>query len=78
MISQQVLLIEAQGGDTCGISGTGETPQERATRRLTARPSVSVRLERKSIAFAVSLYLIVSLASYIKKSMFSEENILYV
>ncbi|GGA19205.1 hypothetical protein FG382_14140 [Psychrobacillus lasiicapitis] len=49
-------MIEAQGGDTCGISGTGETPQERATRRLTARPAVSVRLERKSIAFAVSLY----------------------
>ncbi|GGA44788.1 hypothetical protein GCM10011384_38130 [Psychrobacillus lasiicapitis] len=26
MISQQVLLIEAQGGDSCGISETGETP----------------------------------------------------
>ncbi|TQR12640.1 hypothetical protein FG382_13550 [Psychrobacillus lasiicapitis] len=56
-------MIEAQGGDTCGISGTGETPQERATRRLTARPAVSVRLERKSNAFAVSLYLAVSLNS---------------
>ncbi|MDI2589811.1 hypothetical protein OR571_22560, partial [Psychrobacillus sp. NEAU-3TGS] len=44
-ISQQVLLIEAQGGDTCG---------------LTARPAVSVRLERKSIDFAVSLYDAVS------------------
>ena len=23
-------MIGAQGGDTCGISGTGETPQERS------------------------------------------------
>ncbi|TQR11776.1 hypothetical protein FG382_14255 [Psychrobacillus lasiicapitis] len=54
-------MIEAQGGDTCGISGTGETPQEHATRRLTARPAVSVRLEGKSISFAMSLYRTVSL-----------------
>ncbi|TQR15054.1 hypothetical protein FG382_06185 [Psychrobacillus lasiicapitis] len=54
-------MIEAQGGDTCGNSGTGETPQEHATRRLTARPAVRVRLERKSIAFAISLYDTVSL-----------------
>ncbi|GGA19162.1 hypothetical protein GCM10011384_05540 [Psychrobacillus lasiicapitis] len=54
-------MIEAQGGDTCGISGTGETPQERATRRLTARPAVSVRLEGKSISFAMSLYRTISL-----------------
>ncbi|TQR08657.1 hypothetical protein FG382_20810 [Psychrobacillus lasiicapitis] len=54
-------MIEAQGGDTCGNSGTGETPQEHATRRLTARPAVSIRLALQSIAFAVSLYVAVSL-----------------
>ena len=37
-----------EGGDSCGISGTGETPQELAPRRLNARPTERVRLKRKS------------------------------
>jgi hypothetical protein len=39
-----------EGGDSSGISGTGETPQgAKRTRRLTVRPVESVRLERKSM-----------------------------
>jgi hypothetical protein len=34
--------------DSCGSSGTGETPQEFTPRRLTARPAESEHLERKS------------------------------
>jgi len=38
-----------EGGDSSGISGTGETPQiAKRPRRLTARPAESVRLKRKS------------------------------
>jgi len=37
-----------EGGDSGGMSGSGETPQALATRRLTARPAERVRLERKS------------------------------
>ncbi|MDM5315853.1 hypothetical protein QUF49_07575 [Fictibacillus sp. b24] len=39
-------------GDSCGMSGTGETPQRRvAARGLTARPAESEHLERKSTTF---------------------------
>jgi pyrroline-5-carboxylate reductase len=34
--------------DSCGISGTGETPPVRTIGRLTARPAESEYLERKS------------------------------
>jgi len=38
-----------EGGDSNGISGTGETPQiAKRPRRLNARPAESVRLKRKS------------------------------
>jgi len=38
-----------EGGDSSGISGTGETPQiAKRPRRLIARPAESVRLKRKS------------------------------
>ncbi|QBP39860.1 hypothetical protein E2636_01230 [Paenisporosarcina antarctica] len=41
--------IVVEGGDSSGISGTGETPQiAKRPRRLTARPAESVRLKRKS------------------------------
>jgi len=41
--------IVVEGGDSSGISGTGETPQiAKRPRRLTARPVESVRLKRKS------------------------------
>ena len=42
-------LIGVEGGDSWGISVTGETPQgAKRLRRLTARPPERVRLERKS------------------------------
>jgi len=42
-------LIVVEGGDSSGISGTGETPQfAKRPRRLTARPAESFRLKRKS------------------------------
>ena len=34
--------------DSCGRSGTGETPQAYTPRRLTARPAESEQLERNS------------------------------
>ncbi|MDQ0482272.1 hypothetical protein [Guptibacillus hwajinpoensis] len=41
--------LERKMLDSCGTSGTGETPQARlsAPRRLTARPAESEHLERK-------------------------------
>ncbi|MEC0272737.1 hypothetical protein [Peribacillus frigoritolerans] len=41
-------LIGAEVGDSCGSSGTGETPQAFTPRRLTARPAESEHLEGKS------------------------------
>jgi hypothetical protein len=41
-------LIGAEVRDSCGNSGTGETPQAFTPRRLTARPEESEQLERKS------------------------------
>ncbi|PCD05564.1 hypothetical protein CMV16_22615 [Peribacillus simplex] len=41
-------LIGAQVRDSCGSSGTGETPQAFTPRRLTARPAESEHLEGKS------------------------------
>ncbi|AZV63007.1 hypothetical protein DOZ91_22400 [Peribacillus frigoritolerans] len=41
-------LIGAEVRDSCGSSGTGETPQAFAPRRLTARPAESEHLEGKS------------------------------
>jgi hypothetical protein len=44
-----IRMIVVEGGDSSGISGTGETPQiAKRPRRLTARPAESVRLKRKS------------------------------
>lgn len=46
---KESLLIVAEGADSYGISGTGETPQgAKRLRRLTARPMESIRLKRKS------------------------------
>jgi len=46
----EVLLIGAEGGDSGGISEKGETLEEaQRLKRLTARPTESVRLKRKSI-----------------------------
>ena len=45
-----ISLIGAEDGDSCGESGTGETPQVLAPRRLTARPAESVRPQRNNIA----------------------------
>ncbi|WP_458353832.1 hypothetical protein [Peribacillus frigoritolerans] len=42
-------LIGAEVRDSCGSSGTGETPQAFTPRRLTARPAESEHLEGKSI-----------------------------
>ena len=57
-ISYIFLLIFVSSGDSSGISVTGETPQERgfATRRLTARPTESVRSERKSARIRIFLF----------------------
>ncbi|WP_343929387.1 hypothetical protein [Peribacillus frigoritolerans] len=41
-------LIGAEVRDSCGSSGTGETPQAFTPRRLTARPAESEHLEGKS------------------------------
>ncbi|KOR79586.1 hypothetical protein AM232_14885 [Bacillus sp. FJAT-21352] len=41
-------LIGAEMRDSCGSSGTGETPQAFTPRRLTARPAESEHLEGKS------------------------------
>ncbi|RRN71227.1 hypothetical protein EI200_12315 [Peribacillus simplex] len=41
-------LIGAEVRDSCGSSGTGETPQAFTPRRLTARPAESVHLKGKS------------------------------
>jgi hypothetical protein len=41
--------------DSCGSSGTGETPQAFTPRRLTARPAESEHLEGKS---TTPLYLV--------------------
>ncbi len=41
--------------DSCGRSGTGETPQAFTPRRLTARPAESEHLEGKS---TTPLYLV--------------------
>ncbi|WHY59148.1 hypothetical protein [Peribacillus simplex] len=42
------MLIGAEVRDSCGSSGTGETPQAFTPRRLTARPAESEHLEGKS------------------------------
>ncbi|AZV61383.1 hypothetical protein DOZ91_12695 [Peribacillus frigoritolerans] len=41
-------LIGAEVRDSCGSSGTGETPQAFTPRRLNARPAESEHLEGKS------------------------------
>jgi hypothetical protein len=41
-------LIGAEVRDSCGSSGTGETPQAFTPRRLTARPAESEHLKGKS------------------------------
>ncbi|MES1037936.1 hypothetical protein FOA20_00275 [Peribacillus simplex] len=41
-------LIGAEVRDSCGSSGTSETPQAFTPRRLTARPAESEHLEGKS------------------------------
>ncbi|WP_134402104.1 hypothetical protein [Peribacillus frigoritolerans] len=41
-------MIGAEVRDSCGSSGTGETPQAFTPRRLTARPAESEHLEGKS------------------------------
>jgi hypothetical protein len=41
-------LIGAEVRDSCGSSGTGETPQAFTPRRLTASPAESEHLEGKS------------------------------
>ncbi|PLS16101.1 hypothetical protein CVD28_18850 [Bacillus sp. M6-12] len=41
-------LFEDAYSTSCGSSGTGETPQEYATRRSPAAPRKAKRLERKS------------------------------
>ena len=51
-------LIGVEGGDSEGISVTGETPQgAKRLRRLTARPPERVRLERKSTVAGRPLYV---------------------
>ncbi|SUI98859.1 Uncharacterised protein [Sporosarcina pasteurii] len=51
-------LIGVEGGDSCGISRTGETPEgARRLRRLTAGPTESVRPERKSTLFVIGLFV---------------------
>jgi hypothetical protein len=40
--------LEWQVRDSCGISGTGETPQAQAPRRLSARPTESEHPEMES------------------------------
>jgi pyrroline-5-carboxylate reductase len=51
-------LIGAQVRDSCGSSGTGETPQAFTPRRLTARPAESEHLEGKSTTphYLVNIY----------------------
>ncbi|KAB7708968.1 hypothetical protein F9802_02180 [Bacillus aerolatus] len=41
-------MIEAEVRDSCGNSGTGETPQAFTPRRLTARPAESEQLSLQS------------------------------
>ena len=41
-------MIGAEVRDSCGSSGTGETPQAFTPRRLTARPAESEHLDGKS------------------------------
>ncbi|MES1039740.1 hypothetical protein FOA20_09630 [Peribacillus simplex] len=41
-------LIGAEVRDSCGSSGTGETPQAFTPRRLTARPAESEHLEEST------------------------------
>ncbi|MGE8018878.1 hypothetical protein ACQKOM_08135 [Peribacillus frigoritolerans] len=43
-----IRVIGAEVRDSCGSSGTGETPQAFTPRRLTARPAESEHLEGKS------------------------------
>jgi hypothetical protein len=45
--------LERKALDSWGISVSGETPQELATRRLGERPPESKRLERKSTFFHI-------------------------
>ncbi|TKD70604.1 hypothetical protein FBF83_08225 [Pseudalkalibacillus hwajinpoensis] len=47
--------------DSCGMSGTGETPQARPSvpRRLTARPAESEHLERKSTTTLIAISAII-------------------
>ena len=56
--------------DSCGSSGTGETPQAFTPRRLTARPAESEHLEGKS---TTPLYLVNS-NKVCEKSLFLKQS----
>ncbi|MFJ5747577.1 hypothetical protein ACIP97_03130 [Peribacillus frigoritolerans] len=47
-------MIGAEVRDSCGSSGTGETPQAFTPRRLTARTKESEHLEGKSTHYFVN------------------------
>ncbi|AZV63332.1 hypothetical protein DOZ91_24200 [Peribacillus frigoritolerans] len=63
-------LIGAEVRDSCGSSGTGETPQAFTPRRLTARPAESEHLEGKS----TTLHYFVIATKYAKTALFLDQS----
>ncbi|PAL14172.1 hypothetical protein B8W99_07150 [Peribacillus simplex] len=64
-------LIGAEVRDSCGSSGTGETPQAFTPRRLTARPAESEHLEGKS----TTLHYFVNSNKVCENSLFFEKGL---
>jgi hypothetical protein len=67
-------LIGAEVRDSCGSSGTGETPQAFTPRRLTARPAESEHLEGKS---TTTHYLVNSNKVCENSLLFKKRNVRY-